>query len=76
MENAKAFGEYFSEVMTTEEIFTAWDDIRGNISILQEAIRNRLDELNFDDDEYEDGASPEVDRLLELRDTLDTVSGL
>lgn len=64
------------EYVNTEEIFMAWSDIQGSMSILQEAVNNRLEELGFDEEEYTDGENPEIEQLLELRETLDTASGL
>lgn len=64
------------EFMTTEEIFEAWDDILNYAAITLEAVKNRLEDLGFDDDEYEDGSNDEIEKLLEMRDTIDSVYGL
>ena len=63
----------FSEFMTTEQILDAWSEVKGYILTLQVAVKNRLDELDFDDDTYEYGDSDEIDQLLELKDSLDNI---
>ena len=65
-----------SEFMTTAEIFEAWDDLVGYASTILEAVKNRLDELNFDEESYEYDSNKEIEKLLELRETLETVCGL
>lgn len=56
-----------SEFMTTEEIFEAWDELAGDASIILEAVNNRLKELGYDE---------ETDKLLEMREMLETVLGI
>ncbi len=64
-----------SEFMTTEEISEAWDELVGDASIILEAVNNRLEELGYD--EYSDEEiDEETEKLLEMRDTLETVCGL
>lgn len=65
-----------SEFMTTAEISEAWDDLVGYASTILEAVKNRLDELNFDEESYEYDSNKEIEKLLELRETLETVCGL
>ncbi len=65
-----------SEFMTTQEISEAWDDLVGCASTILEAVNNRLGELNFDEESYEYDSNKEIEKLLELRETLETVCGL
>jgi|GEM_PF-4152458 len=64
-----------SEFMTTEEISEAWDELVGDASTILEAVNNRLESLGYD--EYSDEEiDEETEKLLEMRDTLETVCGL
>lgn len=64
-----------SEFSTTEEISEAWDELVGDASIILEAVNNRLESLGYD--EYSDEEiDEETEKLLEMRDTLETVCGL
>ena len=69
-----------SDVMTTEEISEAWETVRSEFvsyaSVIREAVDNRLEELEFDEETFDWGENEEVDKLLELRETLDTVCDL
>lgn len=65
-----------SEFMTTEEISEAWDEVVSYASTILEAVNNRLGELNYDEDSYRYGSNKEIEKLLEMRDTLETVCGL
>lgn len=62
-----------SEFMTTEEIFEAWDEVVSYASTILEAVNNRLGELNYDEDSYSYGSNKEIEKLLEIRDTLEDV---
>ena len=64
-----------SKFMTTEEISEAWDELVGDAAVILEAVNNRLESLGFD--EYSDEEiDEETEKLLEMRDTLETVCGL
>ncbi len=64
-----------SEFMTTEEISEACDELVGNAAVILEAVINRLKELGYD--EYDDKEiDAEAEKLLEMRDMLETVCGL
>lgn len=67
--------ENLSEFMSTDEIEAAVSDVSFAINTLLEAVNNRLEELDFDEEEYEDGSNDEIDHLLELHDQLDNASG-
>lgn len=62
-----------SEFMTTEEIFEAWDGVVSYSSTILKAVNNRLGELNYDEDSYSYGSNREIEKLLEIRDTLEDV---
>ena len=62
-----------SEEMSTEEISDAFDEILGAWYTLKTACENRLVELGYDEDEYEDGTDEEIDKVLEVWDTLENV---
>ncbi len=66
--------ENLSEYMNTEEIVSAWEEIEGAISIITDAINNRLCELDYDEDEYEEGSNDEIDTLLEVLDKADNAT--
>ena len=63
-----------SPYMSTDEIYEAWDLIGSYLSDIHEAVDNRLDELNYDEDAYEDGSNEEIERLLDMRDTISNTS--
>lgn len=69
-----------SEFMDTEEIADAWrtaySDFSYVVSTLREAISNRLSNLDFDEDEYEDGSNNEIEKLLEIRNELDSLDSI
>ena len=65
-----------SEFMTTDEITEALADITNYASIVSEAIDNRLNELDYSESTYEDGTDAEIENLLDMRNTLDTICGV
>lgn len=64
-----------SEFVTTEEISEAWDELVGYASTIHEAVNNRLEELGYDEDSEEEN-DEETDKLLEMREMLETVLGV
>ena len=62
-----------SEDMSTEEITEAFDELLGAWDALKTACENRLDELGYDEDTYEDGTDAEIDTVLEVWDKLENV---
>ena len=65
-----------SEFMTTDEMTEALADITNSASIVSEAIDNRLNELDYSESTYEDGTDAEIENLLDMRNTLDTICGV
>ena len=68
--------ENFSEFMSTEEIFDAWNELQADINILLEAVKNRLSDLGYDEysndiDENEEDENEEIRSLLDLQERLD-----
>lgn len=59
--------------MTTEEIDSAYEEIKFNIADLNEEVNFRLEELGFDEDSYEEGSDEEIERLLEIWNELDAI---
>ena len=62
-----------SEDMSTEEITEAFDELLGAWNELKTACENRLDELGYDEDTYEDSTNAEIDTVLEVWDKLENV---
>lgn len=62
--------------MTTDEICEAWDEILNYAGIILDAVETRLEDMEYDEDEYEDGSDDEIEKLLEKRETLQTVLGI
>ena len=67
--------ENFSEFMSTEEIFNAWNELQADINILLEAVKNRLSDLGYDEysndiDENEEDENEEIRSLLDLQERL------
>ena len=69
-----------SEFMGTDEITNAWEEAQSDIamvvSTLQEAVNNRLRKLKYNEARYKDGSNSEIERLLTIRDELDSLDGL
>ena len=63
-----------ADIMSTEDIQGAWVDIQGAWEILRDACENRLEELEYDEDTYEDGSNEEIDQVLEVWEQLENVS--
>ena len=63
-----------ADIMSTEDIQGAWVDSQGAWEILRDACENRLEELEYDEDTYEDGSNEEIDQVLEVWEQLENVS--
>ena len=63
--------ENFSEFMSTEEIFDAWNELQADINILLEAVKNRLSDLGYDEYSNDIDENEEIRSLLDLQERLD-----
>ena len=60
--------------MNTNDIFDAWDEIANLISILKDAVDNRLREVGYDENNYDlENFSDECNDLLSMKETLDAI---
>ena len=60
--------------MDTNDIFDAWDEIANLISILKDAVDNRLREVGYDENNYDlENFSDECNDLLSMKETLDAI---
>ena len=60
--------------MSTNDIFDAWDEITDLISILKDAVDNRLREVGYDENNYDlENFSDECNDLLSMKETLDAI---
>ena len=60
--------------MNTNDIFDAWDEITNLISILKDAVDNRLREVGYDENNYDlENFSDECNDLLSMKETLDAI---
>lgn len=60
--------------MNTNDIFDAWDEITDLISILKDAVDNRLREVGYDENSYDwERSTDECDDLLSMKETLDAI---
>ncbi len=60
-----------SEFMSTREISNALWDVKAICETLSIACGNRLQELGYNEDTYEEGSNNEIECLLVVREQLD-----
>ena len=63
-----------SEEMSSDEIDNAFSNIAYAVSILKNACYNRLEELGYDEDTYEDGSNDNIEHILEVVNKLEEMS--